>query len=346
MSSNDASELRIAIARVLERWQLERMQIDGSTDRAALLAEHIDELKRAITPTLSPSPFDAEVARAARQRDMPSGDRIAATEDWIHTRSVCDQCGAALAMVSDGDGSTPRLFCPQCQPEELPSVGAFPARVRAGTTRVRDLTPDEQVSLKAYLEFVQREPLPRTDAAARRRMEEAAINWPQAAALFGPYSGCMPSEIVGASTEEEWESPEVKAMIEGFDWAGADVTLIPKGRRLTQAETASFQPHHMVVTPEFAAWLDSQGLELVSIDDHGGGKASMTLAPIEDDTDTKALHVKQMHRETERIGGAALTGPRPPCPQCKEPGRVADVTANTFTCDACGSVWQRRKVNP
>ncbi len=38
--------------------------------------------------------------------------------------------------------------------------------------------------MREYLEFVQREPLPATDAATRQRLFEAAERWPQIATLF------------------------------------------------------------------------------------------------------------------------------------------------------------------
>jgi hypothetical protein len=38
---------------------------------------------------------------------------------------------------------------------------------------------------------------------------------------------------------------------------------------------------------------------------------------------------------------AKLQPPTPIC-GCGKPGRPSDVSANTFTCDACGAVWQRR----
>lgn len=53
---DDASELRIAIGRVLERWQLELAEARNIApeqhDRIALLAEHIEDLKRAVTPAV------------------------------------------------------------------------------------------------------------------------------------------------------------------------------------------------------------------------------------------------------------------------------------------------------
>jgi hypothetical protein len=52
---DDATELRIAIGRVLERWQLERASIDPDASeqhrqRFEMLSRHIDDLKRAVTP--------------------------------------------------------------------------------------------------------------------------------------------------------------------------------------------------------------------------------------------------------------------------------------------------------
>lgn len=49
---DDASDLRIAIGRVLERWQLERANLDpdSSEEQMEMLTRHIDDLKRAVTP--------------------------------------------------------------------------------------------------------------------------------------------------------------------------------------------------------------------------------------------------------------------------------------------------------
>jgi hypothetical protein len=60
---DDASELRIAIGRVLERWQLERAGLDPESSEQQreafeMLSRHIEDLKRAVTP--------ATPARAAR----------------------------------------------------------------------------------------------------------------------------------------------------------------------------------------------------------------------------------------------------------------------------------------
>lgn len=52
--------------------------------------------------------------------------------------------------------------------------------------------------MKAYLEFVQREPLPTTDAAARHRLDEAAVNWPAAAALFAPHIEALTGALFNA----------------------------------------------------------------------------------------------------------------------------------------------------
>jgi hypothetical protein len=50
---DDATELRIAIGRVLMRWQLERAGLDPDSpeqrERLEMLSAHIDDLKRAVT---------------------------------------------------------------------------------------------------------------------------------------------------------------------------------------------------------------------------------------------------------------------------------------------------------
>jgi hypothetical protein len=52
--TDDASELRIAIGRVLERWQHERAEIDPDSSEQQkerdMLTRHIEDLKRAVTP--------------------------------------------------------------------------------------------------------------------------------------------------------------------------------------------------------------------------------------------------------------------------------------------------------
>lgn len=68
---DDASELRIAIGRVLERWQLERAGLDPDSsqqqrDRFDMLSKHIEDLKRAVTPATSP----ARAARVAHVRAL------------------------------------------------------------------------------------------------------------------------------------------------------------------------------------------------------------------------------------------------------------------------------------
>lgn len=50
--------------------------------------------------------------------------------------------------------------------------------------RARSLRADEREPMREYLAFVQREPLPETDAATRERLAEAAQLWPAIAALF------------------------------------------------------------------------------------------------------------------------------------------------------------------
>lgn len=52
---DDASELRIAIGRVLMRWQLERAGLDPESseqqrERFEMLTRHIDDLRGAVTP--------------------------------------------------------------------------------------------------------------------------------------------------------------------------------------------------------------------------------------------------------------------------------------------------------
>jgi hypothetical protein len=71
---DDASELRIAIGRVLERWQLERAGIDTDAseqhrERFEMLTRHIEDLKRAVTPATSP----ARAARIAHVRTLLAG---------------------------------------------------------------------------------------------------------------------------------------------------------------------------------------------------------------------------------------------------------------------------------
>lgn len=234
--SDEASELRIVIARVLEQWQRARMDLDAEPRcgagclgcyecngrrehddqiRRELLSLHIEELKRAITPLGGPPEVDAfpaeafaaEVRRAARMvANPPGGDRIAATNEWIESKAretkaralaavsggggggsvgtFCDKCGATLGMVDDGDGTPARMFCPQCQPDELPRFPVIESGGAGRPLRVRPLTQDEQVAMGEYLAFVQREPLPTSDAATRQRLFEARLKWPQVAALF------------------------------------------------------------------------------------------------------------------------------------------------------------------
>lgn len=50
---------------------------------------------------------------------------------------------------------------------------------------IRRMLPEQHAAMREYLEFVQREPLPATDAATRQRLDDAAERWPQIAALLG-----------------------------------------------------------------------------------------------------------------------------------------------------------------
>lgn len=77
-----------------------------------------------------------------------------------------------------------------------------------GSVRVRSLTPDEAEEMKAYLDFVQADPVPSTSAALEARMAEAAERWPRIAKMFEArfVSECDHSgqRRIDRATGDEW----------------------------------------------------------------------------------------------------------------------------------------------
>lgn len=55
-----------------------------------------------------------------------------------------------------------------------------------------------------------------------------------------------------------------------------------------------------------------------------------------------AEQVEDALQASEASGRLTQAETPPACPTCKSPGRLADRIAHTFTCDACGALWQRR----
>jgi hypothetical protein len=104
------------------------------------------------------------VARETNHRETEGADMAACDHKFIDTLH-CVRCGAELADVRT-----------EYAEENLV---------------VRSLSESERATMKVYLDYVQREPLPTTDAATRERLAEAAKRWPLIAALFGGWS-CDP----------------------------------------------------------------------------------------------------------------------------------------------------------
>ena len=97
---DEASELRIAIGRVLERWQLElvRARIAEPPDPAlALLGQHIDEIKGAVCTCAAPE----------REREMVS--RRIEVPRCVRGDHYCDElCAVAHGQPCEGPGWRPR----------------------------------------------------------------------------------------------------------------------------------------------------------------------------------------------------------------------------------------------
>ena len=106
MMSHDDTHLRIALGRVLERWQMqllsretvaakhacrESLALDHFCEVTSMLATHINQIKQCITPasaepSLDESELAAEAEHAARLARMPPADRINATIEWLQSR--------------------------------------------------------------------------------------------------------------------------------------------------------------------------------------------------------------------------------------------------------------------
>jgi RNA polymerase-binding transcription factor DksA len=102
MMRDDATELRIAIGRVLEQWQTDVIAAEQHPDRAELTAAHIADIKRALSA-------------AVRDDRSLGGQRWLGTATRPAARELAAEAAAAVARIEHRRG----CMCARCETEAI-----------------------------------------------------------------------------------------------------------------------------------------------------------------------------------------------------------------------------------